>query len=116
MDHAPKFELRGPFAFKQIRAYGANGANSLRPRPASEGGPFQSPACRRAGGDPDRQRQNRVRMLLEDEREEIVTAVITAAKAGDSTAMKLCFECLMPLRKGVRSTSTTPALRRQETF
>jgi Family of unknown function (DUF5681) len=38
--------------------------------------------------------------LLEAERQEIVTAVITAAKAGDPTAMRLCIERLMPLRKG----------------
>jgi hypothetical protein len=38
--------------------------------------------------------------LLEDDRDDIVRAVIVAAKGGDSTAMRLCVERLVPLRKG----------------
>ena len=33
-------------------------------------------------------------------RREIINAVVKAAKAGDSTAMRLCVERLVPLRKG----------------
>jgi hypothetical protein len=38
--------------------------------------------------------------LLEDDRDAIVRAVIAAAKAGDPTAMRLCIERLIPVRKG----------------
>jgi hypothetical protein len=38
--------------------------------------------------------------ILEKDREEIINAVVKAAKAGDSTAMWLCIERLVPLRKG----------------
>src|ERR1700704_1454545 len=38
--------------------------------------------------------------LLEDDRDDIIRAVITAAKNGDPTAMRLCVERLVPLRKG----------------
>ena len=38
--------------------------------------------------------------LLEDDRDAIVRAVIAAAKGGDSTAMRLCIERLIPVRKG----------------
>ena len=38
--------------------------------------------------------------LLEDDRDAIVRAVIAAAKGGDPTAMRLCVERLVPLRKG----------------
>ena len=38
--------------------------------------------------------------LLEDDRDDIVRAVIAAAKGGDSTAMRLCIERLIPVRKG----------------
>jgi len=38
--------------------------------------------------------------ILEKDCEEIINAVVKAAKAGDSTAMRLCFERLVPLRKG----------------
>ncbi len=38
--------------------------------------------------------------LLDDDAKEVVTAVIAAAKAGDPTAMKLCFERILPVRKG----------------
>jgi hypothetical protein len=48
--------------------------------------------------------------LLEDERQEIVEAVIAAAKDGDPTAMKLCIERLMPLRKGRPVSFSLPVL------
>jgi hypothetical protein len=38
--------------------------------------------------------------LMEDDAEDIVRAVVNAAKAGDPTAMRLCVERLVPLRKG----------------
>ncbi len=38
--------------------------------------------------------------LMEDDAEDIVRAVVSAAKAGDSTAMRLCVERLVPVRKG----------------
>ena len=38
--------------------------------------------------------------LLEDDRDAIVRTVIAAAKGGDPTAMRLCIERLVPLRKG----------------
>ncbi len=38
--------------------------------------------------------------LLQDDAEEIVRAVVSAAKAGDPTAMRLCIERLVPVRKG----------------
>jgi Family of unknown function (DUF5681) len=40
--------------------------------------------------------------ILEDDREAIVRAVVNAAKNGDPTAMRLCIERLVPLRKGGR--------------
>lgn len=38
--------------------------------------------------------------LLEDDAGAIVRAVVEAAKAGDPTAMRLCIERLVPVRKG----------------
>jgi hypothetical protein len=38
--------------------------------------------------------------ILEKDREEIINAVVAAAKNGDSTAMRLCVERLIPVRKG----------------
>ena len=38
--------------------------------------------------------------FMEDDAENIVRAVVSAAKAGDPTAMRLCIERLVPLRKG----------------
>ena len=38
--------------------------------------------------------------FMEDDAEDIVRAVVNAAKAGDPTAMRLCVERLVPLRKG----------------
>src|ERR1700730_13216835 len=38
--------------------------------------------------------------LMEDDAENIVRVVIAAAKGGDPTAMRLCVERLVPLRKG----------------
>ena len=38
--------------------------------------------------------------MLADDQDEILRAVIEAAKAGDPTAMKLCIDRLVPLRKG----------------
>lgn len=48
--------------------------------------------------------------LLENDRDAIVTAVINAAKAGDPTAMRLCIERLIPVRKGRPVTFDLPAL------
>jgi Family of unknown function (DUF5681) len=38
--------------------------------------------------------------FMEDDAEDIVRAVVNAAKAGDPTAMRLCIERLVPVRKG----------------
>ena len=38
--------------------------------------------------------------LMEDDAENIVRAVVSAAKAGDPTAMRLCIERLIPVSKG----------------
>ena len=38
--------------------------------------------------------------LMGDDAEDIVRAVVNAAKAGDPTAMRLCIERLIPVRKG----------------
>ena len=38
--------------------------------------------------------------FMEDDAENIVRAVVNAAKAGDPTAMRLCVERLVPVRKG----------------
>jgi hypothetical protein len=38
--------------------------------------------------------------ILENSRDGIVEAIITAAKGGDPTAMRICADRLLPLRKG----------------
>jgi hypothetical protein len=38
--------------------------------------------------------------ILENDREDIMDAVVNTAKNGDPTAMRLCVERLVPLRKG----------------
>ena len=38
--------------------------------------------------------------ILKNDREGIMDAVVNAAKNGDPTAMRLCVERLVPLRKG----------------
>src|ERR1700730_12427697 len=48
--------------------------------------------------------------LLEDDRDAIVRAVIAAAKGGDPSAMRLCFERLVPLRKGRPVVFDLPAI------
>jgi hypothetical protein len=49
--------------------------------------------------------------LLEDDRDDIVRAVIAAAKGGDPTAMRLCVERLVPLRKGRPVVFDLPAVK-----
>jgi hypothetical protein len=48
--------------------------------------------------------------LMEDDPEDIVRAVVNAAKAGDPTAMRLCIERLAPLRKGHPVTFDLPQI------
>jgi uncharacterized protein DUF5681 len=48
--------------------------------------------------------------LMEDDAENIVRAVVSAAKAGDPTAMRLCVERLVPLRKGRPVVFDLPAI------
>ena len=48
--------------------------------------------------------------LLDDDRDAIVRAVIAAAKGGDPTAMRLCFERLIPVRKGRPVVFDLPAI------
>src|ERR1700736_6073740 len=49
--------------------------------------------------------------LLEDDRDDIVRAVIAAAKGGDPTAMRLCIERLVPVRKGRPVTFDLPPVK-----
>src|ERR1700730_10609744 len=49
--------------------------------------------------------------LLEDDRDAIVRAVIAAAKGGDPTAMRLCVERIVPLRKGRPVVFDLPAVK-----
>ena len=49
--------------------------------------------------------------MLADDQDEILRAVIEAAKAGDSTAMKLCIDRLVPLRKGRPITFNLPPVK-----
>jgi hypothetical protein len=53
--------------------------------------------------------------LLDDDRDAIVRAVIAAAKGGDPTAMRLCIERLVPLRKAGLSYSICRRLKRLPT-
>jgi Family of unknown function (DUF5681) len=48
--------------------------------------------------------------IMEDDREMIVRSVVAAAKAGDPTAMRLCIERLIPLRKGRPIAFNLPAI------
>jgi hypothetical protein len=48
--------------------------------------------------------------LMEDDAENIVRAVVSAAKAGDPTAMRLCIERLIPVRKGRAVVFDLPAI------
>jgi Family of unknown function (DUF5681) len=48
--------------------------------------------------------------LMEDDVEDIVRAVVDAAKAGDPTAMRLCIERLAPVRKGRPITFDLPPI------
>ena len=49
--------------------------------------------------------------LMEDDAENIVRAVVNAAKAGDPTAMRLCIERLVPVRKGRPVTFDLPPVK-----
>jgi Family of unknown function (DUF5681) len=48
--------------------------------------------------------------ILEDDRDGIINAVVAAAKKGDPTAMRLCVERLVPLRKGRPVVFDLPAI------
>ena len=52
-----------------------------------------------------------VEKLMEDDAENIVRAVVSAAKAGDPTAMRLCIERLVPVRKGRPVTFDLPPVK-----
>lgn len=52
-----------------------------------------------------------VEKLIEDDAENIVRAVVSAAKAGDPTAMRLCIERLVPVRKGRPVTFDLPPVK-----
>jgi Family of unknown function (DUF5681) len=49
--------------------------------------------------------------LMEDDAGNIVRAVVSAAKAGDPTAMRLCIERLVPVRKGRPVTFDLPPVK-----
>jgi Family of unknown function (DUF5681) len=71
--------------------------------PKQRGRPFQKGQSGNPSGMPKGTR-HRATMLAEklmgDEAEDIVRAVVNAAKAADPTAMRLCIERLAPVRKG----------------
>ena len=49
--------------------------------------------------------------ILQKDADAIVEAVVTAAKAGDPTAMRLCIERLIPVRRGRPITFAMPKLK-----
>jgi hypothetical protein len=51
-----------------------------------------------------------VEALLDEEGEAITRKVIELAKAGDTTALRLCLECIAPVRKGRPVTFPLPAI------
>src|SRR2546430_7352306 len=53
--------------------------------------------------------------IMQDEADAIVQSVVQAAKNGDPTAMRLCVERLIPVRKGRRSRLICRTLRRLPT-
>jgi hypothetical protein len=69
----------------------------------NQAGPFQKGMSGNPSGKPKGARARVTQLaekLLEDDRDAIVRAVIAKAKGGDPTAMRLCVERLVPLRKG----------------
>ena len=77
--------------------------DALSPEPRLSGRPFRpgqsgNPAGR-AKGVPNKMTALTT-ALLDGAAEDIVKAVIASAKAGDATAMRLCVERIMPLRRG----------------
>jgi hypothetical protein len=49
--------------------------------------------------------------ILESNRDDIINAVVAAAKDRDPTAMKICADRLLPLRKGATVTFNLPAIK-----
>ena len=67
------------------------------------GRPFQKGQSGNPSGKPQGTRARITQLaekLLEDDRDDIIKAVVAAAKGGDPTAMRLCIERLIPVRKG----------------
>jgi hypothetical protein len=49
--------------------------------------------------------------ILESNRDDIINAVVAAAKDRDPTAMKICADRLLPLRRGAPVTFSLPAIK-----
>ena len=49
--------------------------------------------------------------ILENDRDGIINAVVAAAKDRDPTAMKICADRLLPLRRGAPVTFSLPAIK-----
>ncbi|MGI4765044.1 MAG: DUF5681 domain-containing protein [Janthinobacterium lividum] len=87
---------------------------ALADAPRRPGKPFQkgqsgNPAGRRPGARSLLAELSQHR--LNAEADAIVTAIITAAKAGDPTAMRLCAERLLPVRRGAPVVIDLPAIK-----
>jgi Family of unknown function (DUF5681) len=79
----------------------------------NQAGRFQKGMSRNPSGKPKGARARVTQLaekLLEDDRDAIVRAVIAAAKGGDPTAMRLCVERHVPLRKGRPVVFDLPAI------
>jgi Family of unknown function (DUF5681) len=78
-----------------------------------QGGRFQKGKSGNPAGLPKGTRHRATQLaekLVEDDAEDIVRAVVNAAKAGDPTAMRLCIERLIPVRKGRPITFDLPQI------
>jgi Family of unknown function (DUF5681) len=79
-----------------------------------QGGRFQKGQSGNPAGLPKGTRHRATQLaekLMEDDAEDIVRAVVNAAKAGDPTAMRLCIERLVPVRKGRPTTFDLPQIK-----
>ena len=78
------------------------------------GRPFQKGQSGNPGGKPPGTRARvtvLAEKLIEDQHDDIMKAVIERAKGGDPTAMRLCVERLVPVRKGRPVTFDLPPVK-----